>query len=242
MDSTEERELREEVLQSQEASKEIIRDHLSDYLSRNPDGSFTSWIADLHPENVNVDDRLTKEDSEWLLLWRAQKSMLPPMPCSSPPPTHEPIEPQSSGLIELIFGSSFTLFTITFVFGMELLMSLLLKLARIGFSSSRSALSLPAPRFLSCIPAALSYTVASFFYLAASCVGVFTQLSTYVIAFSSYLIIGVLSLSHQRGAIAFRTVRGAANTTAKEARRRFAATLDEDTPQATNCDNTNNNL
>ena len=45
-----------------DACREMIRGHLSDHLIRNPDATFVSWIAALHPENVEMDARLRTEN------------------------------------------------------------------------------------------------------------------------------------------------------------------------------------
>ncbi|KAK3260484.1 hypothetical protein CYMTET_30557 [Cymbomonas tetramitiformis] len=59
------------VEESKQASKLLIRDHLSEHLARNPDSTFVSWIAALHPENVALDPRLEiHEGNEWLDVWQ----------------------------------------------------------------------------------------------------------------------------------------------------------------------------
>jgi hypothetical protein len=53
------------------ASKEVIRTHLVDHLLRNPDASYQSWVAVLHPENaqVTLDGRLWTDGNPWLTVW-----------------------------------------------------------------------------------------------------------------------------------------------------------------------------
>lgn len=58
--------------ESREASRSIIREHLQRHMETNPTGSFTSWIAALHPENVTVDPRIANdsEGNDWMRIWR----------------------------------------------------------------------------------------------------------------------------------------------------------------------------
>ena len=55
---------------SEEASLDIMKEHLQDFLRSNgPDVSFKAWIALLHPENVRLDSRMDSVDSWHLRLW-----------------------------------------------------------------------------------------------------------------------------------------------------------------------------
>ena len=55
---------------SEEASLDVMRDHLREFLRSNgPDASFKAWIAMLHPENVRLDSRMDSVDSWHLQLW-----------------------------------------------------------------------------------------------------------------------------------------------------------------------------
>ena len=64
--------LRRMMQESRDASRQVIKSHLSTHLARNPDANFKSWIASLHPENVTLDPRLENanpEENEWLAIW-----------------------------------------------------------------------------------------------------------------------------------------------------------------------------
>jgi len=62
-----------EALRSRQAAIDagtgVIRDHLHEFLARNPGGSYEAWIADLHPENVELDPRLRNRGNPWLVVW-----------------------------------------------------------------------------------------------------------------------------------------------------------------------------
>merc|ERR1719491_677104 len=59
------------VQETAAAGRRLLQDHLEDHLFRNPDSSYAAWIAALHPDNVQVDDRLLMEDNEWFAIWRS---------------------------------------------------------------------------------------------------------------------------------------------------------------------------
>lgn len=52
------------------AARALIAADLNAYLGRNPNGTFISWIASLHPENVHLDSRMWIEGNDWLVVWR----------------------------------------------------------------------------------------------------------------------------------------------------------------------------
>merc|ERR1719440_217717 len=53
-----------------EASRQLMLKHLEEHLIRNPDSTYTSWIAALHPENVQLDQRMSQDGNEWLRAWQ----------------------------------------------------------------------------------------------------------------------------------------------------------------------------
>jgi len=73
---------------SNAASRDLLKGHLSHHLSQNPDSSFVSWIAALHPENVTLDHRMTIAGNDWLEVWNsglADSSL-----ATDADPAHEP--------------------------------------------------------------------------------------------------------------------------------------------------------
>ena len=52
----------------------VVYEHLERYLERNgEEATFEGWIAQLHPENVRVDDRLLLPASRHATLWKEQR-------------------------------------------------------------------------------------------------------------------------------------------------------------------------
>merc|ERR1712066_123743 len=60
--------LRREQATRQFAHAQVVQ-HLQDYLRRNPNATYTSWLASLHPENVQLDPRLMNEGNTWQVVW-----------------------------------------------------------------------------------------------------------------------------------------------------------------------------
>eukprot|EP00419_Tripos_fusus_P065240 CAMPEP_0172920328 /NCGR_PEP_ID=MMETSP1075-20121228/203871_1 /TAXON_ID=2916 /ORGANISM="Ceratium fusus, Strain PA161109" /LENGTH=140 /DNA_ID=CAMNT_0013780329 /DNA_START=30 /DNA_END=449 /DNA_ORIENTATION=- len=55
--------------QAVESSTVLVREHLQDFLARNPGATYEAWIASLHPENVQLDHRLRITGNPWLVVW-----------------------------------------------------------------------------------------------------------------------------------------------------------------------------
>ena len=67
--------------QSKQLARDMMRGHLRDFVHKNGrEGTYESWIAQIHPENVTVDYRLALPDSEHLAIWNEVAG-----PNSSPP-------------------------------------------------------------------------------------------------------------------------------------------------------------
>lgn len=66
---TEEADIEAEAMaaQAQQQGVDLIRGHLSTYLEHNPEASYVSWIATLHPENaeVTIDPRFNIPGNPW---------------------------------------------------------------------------------------------------------------------------------------------------------------------------------
>lgn len=79
-------------------ARALLRDHASAFVARNgAEATFEGWIAQLHPENVQIDARLKSEGSEHLQIWHdAVRS--------------SPIHPSHrAGLVELSVGLALAL-------------------------------------------------------------------------------------------------------------------------------------
>ncbi|CAK0834864.1 unnamed protein product [Prorocentrum cordatum] len=116
-------------------SLKLVEEHLQEYLQRNPSGTYTGWIADLHPENVNVDPRLLHDSNPWLTVWektgtrralrgRAVGPGLLGLELERPPSGW-------GGLIDITLGIVFAIVTVAAAIVFEVARGLLLGLARV---------------------------------------------------------------------------------------------------------------
>lgn len=56
--------------EAKEAAIVIMREDLSDYINKmGVEATFKGWIAHICPENVKIDKRLERRNSEWHFLW-----------------------------------------------------------------------------------------------------------------------------------------------------------------------------
>ena len=73
---------------SEAASREVMRKHLKDYMRANGrNANFKAWIATLHPENVQLDQRMWLDEGEQRMLWRQMTGNDEAMTAEAPPPS-----------------------------------------------------------------------------------------------------------------------------------------------------------
>eukprot|EP00322_Chrysochromulina_rotalis_P012166 CAMPEP_0115850814 /NCGR_PEP_ID=MMETSP0287-20121206/12159_1 /TAXON_ID=412157 /ORGANISM="Chrysochromulina rotalis, Strain UIO044" /LENGTH=253 /DNA_ID=CAMNT_0003304825 /DNA_START=76 /DNA_END=838 /DNA_ORIENTATION=- len=64
-DEVPESELPTEVVRANEEARQLMREHVTSFISRNGrEASYEGWIAQLHPENVSIDQSLKMEGCE----------------------------------------------------------------------------------------------------------------------------------------------------------------------------------
>ena len=62
--------LRSMVLKSKAESTRLMEKDLKAYLNKmGRQATFKGWIAHDYPENVDIDQRITSDDSDWLNVW-----------------------------------------------------------------------------------------------------------------------------------------------------------------------------
>lgn len=68
-----------EAAEARRRGTEMIENHLSVHLSQNPDSSFVTWIATLHPENaeVSIDHRFFVSNNPWWTVYEGAKNDIP---------------------------------------------------------------------------------------------------------------------------------------------------------------------
>jgi len=94
--------------ESVKASKDLIKDHLVEHLVQNPNATYQSWVAVLHPENAHVelDQRMWNEGNAWLTVWKevaASGSSCCPRRFRSN--TSEEASSTNGGLIDITVGA-----------------------------------------------------------------------------------------------------------------------------------------
>ena len=62
--------------EAQAASLQIILDHLAQFLETRPDGKYEDWIAELHPDNLDmakgdIDHRFYVKESDHRMIWNS---------------------------------------------------------------------------------------------------------------------------------------------------------------------------
>jgi hypothetical protein len=65
------REATEQAARARQLGTSIVRSHLQTHLHNNPDSSFVTWIATLHPENasITIDDRFFFPGNPWQMVY-----------------------------------------------------------------------------------------------------------------------------------------------------------------------------
>ena len=68
-----------EAAEARRQGTQLIENHLSMHLSQNPDSSFVTWIATLHPENaeVSIDQRFFVPNNPWWTVYEGAKNDIP---------------------------------------------------------------------------------------------------------------------------------------------------------------------
>lgn len=72
-------EAQDQANEAVERGTNLIRSHLSNHIVENPDSSFVTWIATLHPENadVSIDHRFFVPRNPWWTVYEEAKHELP---------------------------------------------------------------------------------------------------------------------------------------------------------------------
>ena len=78
----EEAERKELCREAQAACLETILNHLTEFLERRPDANYEEWIAELHPDNMdlakggNIDHRFYVKESDHRMIWNSSMEKL----------------------------------------------------------------------------------------------------------------------------------------------------------------------
>ena len=212
------------VEQSRAEGISVIENHCRQHLSNNPESSYVTWIACLHPENaqVSIDPRFLIEGNPWLTVYEEAKEdlqknqgrvaaddgvVVSPSPHNGDDNKTEKNEKccnSGGGFIDYLVGSSLVLTAVTASFVFEL-------------SSSYCFLSnwicnkimdkLSPPGLFTCLPFSITYVLAKVFQVLDVVLLWSSILVVESIAGANYAICTILSCSHKRGRGIHQTTR-----------------------------------
>mmetsp|Transcript_37026 Transcript_37026/g.66640 ORF Transcript_37026/g.66640 Transcript_37026/m.66640 type:complete len:292 (+) Transcript_37026:99-974(+) len=133
------------VVAAREQGIANIRHHCEQHLSQNPDSSYVTWIATLHPENaqVSIDPRFLINGNPWLSVYgEAKEDLQKGRGCVTPsaPPPPSPFRQDDAGggheagtggtkkcggggVLDFIIGSALVLASVAASFSIELVAS-----------------------------------------------------------------------------------------------------------------------
>lgn len=95
--------------QAQEArdrGTEMVREHLRQHLRQNPNSSYVTWIATLHPENASVviDPRFLTPENPWWTVYEETKVYEDPTSRTASKSTTDAHHPTYAGFFDLTIG------------------------------------------------------------------------------------------------------------------------------------------
>ena len=142
----------------------MIRDHLSNHMDANPDSSYVTWIATLHPENacVTIDTRFLIPGNPWWTAYEDSKTGMPsavavlvegdiPDPIAASKENERPHFCQVCNPIVWITGGALTLAAVLAVNAVEILASCMYYLSA-GFFHTSKCLSKPTVKAVCLYP------------------------------------------------------------------------------------------
>jgi len=200
----------------------VISQHCHNHLSNNPESSYVTWIACLHPENaqVSIDPRFLIEGNPWLTVYEEAKEDLqknqgrvaaadvvsPSQQNGEDKKTdkNEKCSCSSGGFIDYLVGSSLVLAAVTASFVFELAGSYCYLS---GWICNKILDKLSPPGMFSCLPFSITYVLAKVFQLLDIVLLWSSILVVESIAGANYVICTILSCSHKRGRGIHQTTR-----------------------------------
>ena len=210
------------AVQAREEGIAVISQHCHNHLSNNPDSSYVTWIACLHPENahVSIDPRFLIEGNPWLTVYEEAKEDLQKnqgrvaadIVVSPSPPDEEDNKTEKNekccngggGFIDYLIGSSLVLAAVTASFVFELTSSYCF----VSYWICNKIMDkLSPPGICTCLPFSITYVLAKVFQLLDVVLLWSSILVVESIAGANYIICTILSCSHKRGKGIHQTTR-----------------------------------
>lgn len=196
-----------------EAATNVIRDHLSNHLVSNPEATYTSWIAALHPENVTLDSRLLNTGNPWLEVWQeATGGGRNSSRCAVFRPASGAAPSGWGGLIDTTMGLLLTFFEVVLVIALETIRSAILWPA---FLCGRLVRRLPhafpdlESPWSACFswPAVLFMQLMLILIMIAGCMWYIEKVLVLSVAYSTAGVCGLLALSPKQGLWTFEKIK-----------------------------------
>ena len=201
-----------------------IRNHCVHHLAHNPDSSYVTWIATLHPENATVviDSRFMIDGNPWLVVYEQVKDDLhkgrvgavtsvpqAPPGGGAPPLAEDGNEDGDSdeseaketkwgggGLLDFIIGCSLVLSSVAASFAIELVASYCYFSYRL---CDKIANTCSPPGVFTCLPFLIAYFLGKVFQLVDASLLLVSIIVVEVMATCNYFLCTVLACSRGRG-------------------------------------------
>lgn len=205
-----------------QTARALIREHLSEHLIQNPNATYTSWIAALHPENVQVDPRLLNDGNPWISVWEEAAGGGRRHLCRS----CRTLQGGWGGLIDTTVGIILTLAEIVLVVLLEAVCGIILWLAWFCGALVRRLphawpqLDAPVGAFKS-VPAVLVMFVMLVIIILAGIVRLVLTVASEIFALFIAVVCGVLALSPAQGSSTHAKVRKVVSATQGAMRRLY---------------------
>lgn len=198
-----------------------IRQHCESHLSLNPQSTYVSWIATLHPENahVTIDSRFMIPGNPWLTVWEEAKDELqkrsdyddvvvtptaPPDPASSATnnvihghdDSHHHVRKCEGSILDFIIGNVLVLLSVAATFAFELAASY----CYISYWLCMKVVEVfSPPNIITLFPFFIAYLIGSCFQLIDMLLLLIGVIFVETVAVTNYIIVTILAFSHRRG-------------------------------------------
>lgn len=209
-------EARASVAAAREEGTANIRNHCTQHLSLNPDSSFLTWIATLHPENaqVSIDPRFLIEGNPWLAVYEEAREDLQKARGYSDGIVVTPVAPGApqlstqddggnrhrAGLLDTVVGSALVLVGVSTSFAIEVVAAY----CYLSFWLCRKIIDTcsppgSSPTMFTCLPLSIAFVIGASFQLLDAILLVVSVIVVECIAGSNYVLCTILGCSHNRG-------------------------------------------
>ncbi|KAL9187582.1 hypothetical protein ACHAXT_001685 [Thalassiosira profunda] len=217
----------EEAQASAAAAREegiaTIRHHCTQHLALNPESSYCTWIATLHPENaeVSIDPRFLIEGNPCLAVYEEARSDLQKARgCESEGVVATPVASGAAqqsthggdggtrhhraGLLDAVMGSLLVLVGVSTSFVLELIAAY----CYLSFWLCRKIVNTCSPSTVfTCLPRSIAFVIGALYQLLDALLLVVSVIVVECIAGANYVVCTILGCSHYRGRFMHQATR-----------------------------------